>query len=91
MSHQITLSDSTLTLLVQWLRPLEPLARNAFIEQLVEELRGEPEQPPGDGTVFRIARSLLRSGMYRRTGEYILAEGAHQQAAKHYQPRRATR
>ena len=58
----VSLSDEILTTLVQMCRPLTPPARIAFLEALAVLLREEPQQPPGDGTVCRHARELLRSG-----------------------------
>jgi hypothetical protein len=67
----VSLSDEILTTLVQMCRPLTPPARIAFLEALAVLLRQEPQQPPGDGTVFRHARDLLRS----RTAAARGAEG----------------
>ena len=69
-SSPISLSDEALNTVTQMLRPLIPEARVAFMSALAEELKDEP-QPVGDGTVGRAARTLLRSGMYRRDGAFI--------------------
>jgi hypothetical protein len=71
----ISLSDIAMNQLVQWLRPLVPMARHAFMQELAAELRQEIEQPPGDGAVFRIARALLRTGQFQKAGEYIVNDG----------------
>jgi hypothetical protein len=70
MSSPISLSDESLTSLTQMLRPLEPVARIAFMDALAEELRGEP-QPIGDGVLHRCAVTLLKSGMFKREGAFV--------------------
>jgi hypothetical protein len=75
-----------MTQLVQWLRPLELQARNAFLEELAAALRQEPEQPPGDGAVFRVARGLLRSGQLHRDPTMVIADGTYHSEPRHYAP-----
>ena len=85
----VSLSDEILTTLVQMCRPLTPPARIAFLEALAVLLRQEPQQPPGDGTVCRHARELLRSGLYHRDGAFILDDHVRNQEPNHYRPRPA--
>jgi hypothetical protein len=61
----ISLTDASLTQICQLTRPLAAEARSAFLEALAEELRDEP-QPVGDGCVARAARTLLRTGQFKR-------------------------
>jgi hypothetical protein len=71
MSQPISLSDESLTSLTQMLRPLQPAARVAFMSALAEELQYEA-QPVGDGVLHRCAVTLLKSGMFKREGAFVL-------------------
>jgi hypothetical protein len=73
MSNPISFSDSAIDNLISLTRPLTPLARHAFLEALVVELRAEP-QPVADGTTSRVARTLLKSGMFEKAGQFICDE-----------------
>jgi hypothetical protein len=62
----INLSDEQLSHVTRLAEPLAPHDRSAFLAALAQLLRHEP-QPLGDGVVFRSARELLVSGVYRRS------------------------
>jgi hypothetical protein len=63
--HPISLSDEQLSVITRLAEPLAPHDRSAFLAALAQLLRHEP-RPLGDGAVFRSARELLASGVYKR-------------------------
>jgi hypothetical protein len=71
----ISLSDDAMNLVMRLTAPLARDDRVALMNALAVLLRSEP-QPPGDGTVFRIMRSLLSTGHYKRSDSLVIGAGA---------------
>jgi hypothetical protein len=55
----LAISDSQLSWLMNFVEPLEPTDRSAFLFALAALLHQEP-QPIGDGALFRTARDLRK-------------------------------
>jgi hypothetical protein len=64
MNHMIDLDENCLDQIAQAAAPLSPLDREAFIDAAIRLLKQEPIFGPG--TVNRIVRELLGTGVYRR-------------------------
>ena len=58
----ISLSDEALSFLMRIVEPLHPHDRSAFLKTLAHRLHGEEI---GDGTIYRVARDVLRSGFFK--------------------------
>jgi hypothetical protein len=84
-SQPISLSDESLTSICQMVAPLEPPDRSAFLVALAMLLRQEP-QPPGDGVTMRHARSLLKTGLYHRSSEFIRDESRPEAYTRDHKP-----
>jgi hypothetical protein len=55
----LAFTDDQLTAIMRLARPLQPQARDTFLQLLAQELNGRRDV--GDGELFRVARELIRS------------------------------
>jgi hypothetical protein len=65
MITPVSLTDAQLAAISEAATPLQPFDRSAFLASVDNRLAAEYD--PGDGTVARIIREVLHTGLYRRS------------------------
>jgi hypothetical protein len=68
----VSLSSEALDAILRLTAPIVPNCRVALMNELAQRLRFEPEQPPGDGAVYRHLQALLRSGRFKRNDSMVI-------------------